>query len=56
MPSFPSSRFPRQLTSLGRGWRLADLVHSHLVFPVFQEPPQVSLDQEFEAFEEGYYQ
>lgn len=47
-------RFLRQLTSLGRGWRLASFLPFQPATPTLQEPLQVSLDQESEASEGGY--
>lgn len=46
--------FLQQLTSLGGGWRLAGFLPFQPPTPTPQELPQVSLHQEFEAFEEGY--
>lgn len=47
-------RFLRQVTSLGGDWRVAGFLVCQPPTPTLQEPPQVSVDQECEAFEEGY--
>lgn len=47
-------RFLRPVTFLGGDWKMVGFLAFQPPTPTLQEPPQVSLDQEFEAFEEGY--